>query len=197
VQAQSCKLLQRWNSEWCHQQQTFYPVECSFKRLVWGKVFQRNCQTRSSTSNWFFVYGYAKLRMLQLYYDFLDNYLDRKSFALMEMDADSCYFACATSSLEEAVKNEKHTHFYNNLHRSRTALFYLYLNRRIAITPSHLWMIFASFAKKYCIVINGQNKLISDSLSSRTSLYYLKRRVAIAPLRLRMISPFAKCILNN
>jgi len=58
-------------------------------------------------------------------------------------------------------------------------------------------MIFASFAKKYCIVINGQNKLISDSLSSRTSLYYLKSRVAIAPLRLRMISPFAKCILNN
>jgi len=34
----------------------------------------------------------------------------------MEMDTDSCYFACATSSLEEAVKIEKRTHFYNNLH---------------------------------------------------------------------------------
>ena len=43
----------------------------------------------------FFVYGYAKLRMMQFYYDFLDYYLDRKSFALMEMDTDSCYFACA------------------------------------------------------------------------------------------------------
>jgi len=64
----------------------------------------------------FFVYGYAKLRILQFYCDFLDYYLDRKSFALMEMDTDTCYFACATSSLEEAVKIEKCTHFYNNLY---------------------------------------------------------------------------------
>jgi len=54
--------------------------------------------------------------MLQFYYDFLDYYLDRKSFALMEMDTDSCYFACVTSSHEEVVKIEKRTHFYNNLH---------------------------------------------------------------------------------
>jgi len=58
-------------------------------------------------------------------------------------------------------------------------------------------MIFTSFAKKYCIIINGQNKLTSDSLSSRTALFYLKRRVAITPLHLWMISPFAKCLLNN
>jgi len=64
----------------------------------------------------FFVYGYAKRRMLQFYYDFHGYYLDRKSFALMEMDTDPCYFACATSSLEEAVKIEKRIHFYNNLH---------------------------------------------------------------------------------
>jgi len=54
--------------------------------------------------------------MLQFYYDFHGYYLDRKSFALMEMDTDPCYFACATSSLEEAVKIEKRIHFYNNLH---------------------------------------------------------------------------------
>ena len=34
----------------------------------------------------------------------------------METDTDSCYFACTTSSLEETVKIEKRTHFYNNLH---------------------------------------------------------------------------------
>jgi len=68
--------------------------------------------------------------------------------------------------------------------RSRFALFYLYVNRRIAINPFHLWMIFVCFAKKHCIVIIGQNKLTSDSLSSRTALFYLKRRVAITPLHL-------------
>ena len=34
----------------------------------------------------FAVYQYAKLRMLEFYYDFLDKYLDRKDFQLMETD---------------------------------------------------------------------------------------------------------------
>jgi len=44
-------------------------------------------------------------------------------------------------------------------------------------------MIFLAF-RLYYIIINGQNKLISDSLSSRTVFFYLKRRVAITPLHL-------------
>ena len=34
----------------------------------------------------FFILQYAKLRMLQFYYDFLDAYVDRKDFAYCEMD---------------------------------------------------------------------------------------------------------------
>jgi hypothetical protein len=34
----------------------------------------------------YFVYSYAKLRMLQFYYDFLDQVLDRADFELIEMD---------------------------------------------------------------------------------------------------------------
>jgi hypothetical protein len=34
----------------------------------------------------FFVYSYAKLRMLEFYYDFLDRVLDRADFQLIEMD---------------------------------------------------------------------------------------------------------------
>ncbi|XP_068714490.1 uncharacterized protein [Montipora foliosa] len=41
----------------------------------------------------FCVYQYAKLRMLEFYYDFLDQHLDRKDFQLMEMDTDSFYMA--------------------------------------------------------------------------------------------------------
>ena len=36
----------------------------------------------------FFVYQYAKLRMLQFYYDFFDKYLDRADFQMCEMDTD-------------------------------------------------------------------------------------------------------------
>jgi hypothetical protein len=34
----------------------------------------------------YFVYSYAKLRMLQFYYDFLDKVVDRADFELIEMD---------------------------------------------------------------------------------------------------------------
>ena len=39
----------------------------------------------------FFVYQYAKLRMLQFYFDFMDKYLDRSDFQYCEMDTDSAY----------------------------------------------------------------------------------------------------------
>jgi len=41
----------------------------------------------------FFVLQYAKLRMLQFYYDFVDRYVDREDYELAEMDTDSLYMA--------------------------------------------------------------------------------------------------------
>ena len=37
----------------------------------------------------FFVYQYAKLRMLEFYYDLIDKFLDRSDFEYCEMDTDS------------------------------------------------------------------------------------------------------------
>ena len=53
------------------------------------------------------VYQLAKLRMLEFYYDFLDKYLDRRDFELIQMDTDSFYFALSHDTLEEAVKSEQ------------------------------------------------------------------------------------------
>ena len=52
----------------------------------------------------FFVYQYAKLRMLEFYYDFLDKFLDRSDFQYVEMDTDSAYIALAGESLEDLIK---------------------------------------------------------------------------------------------
>ena len=52
------------------------------------------------------VYQLAKLRMLEFYYDFLDRYLDRKDFELIQMDTDSNYLAISGKTLEEIVKPE-------------------------------------------------------------------------------------------
>ena len=54
----------------------------------------------------FFVYQYAKLRMLQFYFDFMDKYLDRSDFQYCEMDTDSAYIAIAGQSVEHLVKPE-------------------------------------------------------------------------------------------
>ena len=59
----------------------------------------------------FFVYQYAKLRMLQFYYDFLDKYLDRADFQMCEMDTDSAYIAISGESVESLVKPELKAEF--------------------------------------------------------------------------------------
>ena len=48
----------------------------------------------------------AKLRILQLYYDCLEMFLDRRDFELVQMDTDSLYFALSYDSLEEVVRLE-------------------------------------------------------------------------------------------
>ena len=60
----------------------------------------------------FFVYQYAKLRMLQFYYDFIDKYLDRQDFQYIEMDTDSAYIALAGLNLEDLVNPELKKQFF-------------------------------------------------------------------------------------
>ena len=52
----------------------------------------------------FFILQYAKLRMLELYYDFFQKFCDFNSFKEMEMDTDSLYLALAQDSLEDCIK---------------------------------------------------------------------------------------------
>ena len=46
----------------------------------------------------------AKLRMLQLRYDCLENYCDTKAFEYVEMDTDSAYLSLAGKRLEDIGK---------------------------------------------------------------------------------------------
>ena len=45
-----------------------------------------------------FVYQYAKLRMLQFYYDFIDVFVDHRDFQYCSMDTDSAYMALSTDT---------------------------------------------------------------------------------------------------
>ena len=57
------------------------------------------------------VYQLAKLRMLKFYYDCLDFFADRRDFELIQMDADSLYFALSHKTLEEEIRPERFDEF--------------------------------------------------------------------------------------
>ena len=64
----------------------------------------------------FFVLQYAKMRMLQFYYDFINRYLERHLFQHCEMDTDSAYLALAAESVDVLVTPELREHYFR--HRS-------------------------------------------------------------------------------
>ena len=54
----------------------------------------------------YFILQYAKLRMLQFYYDYLDVYVDRADFAYCEMDTDSSHMALSGPTFASVVKQK-------------------------------------------------------------------------------------------
>ena len=60
----------------------------------------------------FFVYQYAKLRMLQFHFDLIDKYIDRADYQLCEMDTDSYYMALSTPSIDDAIRPELRREFF-------------------------------------------------------------------------------------
>mgnify|MGYP005677424497 FL=1 len=55
----------------------------------------------------FFILQYAKLRMLELYYNFFAKFCDVNKFEELEMDTDSLYLALAEEEVEDCVLPEK------------------------------------------------------------------------------------------
>ena len=62
------------------------------------------------------VYHLAKLRMLDFYYNFIDKYIDRSDFELLEMDTDSNYFAFSEDSIEKLIKPEMKEEYEKDKH---------------------------------------------------------------------------------
>ena len=54
----------------------------------------------------FFILHYAKLRMLELYYNFFTRFCDVNKFEELEMDTDSLYLALAEKKLEDCLTPE-------------------------------------------------------------------------------------------
>ena len=54
-----------------------------------------------------FTLQYAKLRMLELYYNSFKNFCDTAKYEELEMDTDSLYLALSEKNLEDVILPEK------------------------------------------------------------------------------------------
>ena len=54
----------------------------------------------------FFILQYAKLRMLELYYNFFTKFCDVNKFEELEMDTDAVFLALAEKKLEDCIRPE-------------------------------------------------------------------------------------------
>ena len=57
----------------------------------------------------FFILQYAKLRMLELYYNCFTRFSDVNKFQELEMDTNSLYLALAEKELEDCIRPEMRT----------------------------------------------------------------------------------------
>jgi len=63
-----------------------------------------------------FVYGYAKLRMLEFYFNFLLHFINRQDFQCVQSDTDSLYMAFSSETLADCVKPHMRREYFENLH---------------------------------------------------------------------------------
>ena len=64
---------------------------------------------REPTNVGFFILQYAKLRMLELYYNFFERFCDVNNFEELEMDTDSLYLALSEKELYDCIRVESKT----------------------------------------------------------------------------------------
>lgn len=69
----------------------------------------------------YFILQYAKLHMLQFYYDFMDRYVDRADFEYCEMDTDSAYMAISGETFQSVIKPELRQIYKHSLEGHCTA----------------------------------------------------------------------------
>jgi hypothetical protein len=60
------------------------------------------------------ILQYSKLRLLQVYYNYIDYFIARQHFQLIEVDTDAVYFAISGPNMESVVKKDKKKE-YNKL----------------------------------------------------------------------------------
>ena len=89
----------------------FHNLEELSEEVFELKMFKKKIKCDLPIQIGFFVFTYAKLRLLEFYYHYVDAFLDRRDFQYLDMDTDSAYMSLAGDSLEELVRPDKKEEF--------------------------------------------------------------------------------------
>ena len=84
----------------------------------------------------FFILQYAKLRILELYYNFFTRFCDVNKFEELEMDTDSLYLALAEKELEDCIRPEMRAD-WQKLHQMTVSIISLLMLWQIS-SPEHV-----------------------------------------------------------
>ncbi|XP_078694703.1 uncharacterized protein LOC144923755 [Branchiostoma floridae x Branchiostoma belcheri] len=84
----------------------FYEIETGKRKITFDLPIQIG----------FYVYQYAKMRMLQFYFDFMLEFVDVSDFQYCEMDTDSAYIAISADRLEDVIKPHMRERYENEKH---------------------------------------------------------------------------------
>ena len=89
------------------EEDEIFEVHNSKKRIVHDNPVQLG----------YFILQYAKLKMLEFYYNFLMTYIDVSDFAFLQMDTDSIYLAISSENLKDIIKPEFLTKYSDAIYK--------------------------------------------------------------------------------
>ncbi|KAK3109123.1 hypothetical protein FSP39_023489 [Pinctada imbricata] len=88
-----------------HLGDEFYELEMAKKKISMDLPIQLG----------YFILQYGKLKMLEFNYDFLDVYVDRADYMLLEMDTDSNYLCISGETMSDVIKPEMRQSYEHHL----------------------------------------------------------------------------------
>ena len=77
------------------------------KKLYEVELAKSKIEHREPIIIGFFILQYAKLRMLELFYNFFDRFCDVDKLEVLEMDTDSLFLALAHENLYDCIRPSK------------------------------------------------------------------------------------------
>ena len=85
----------------------FKQLNCKNDNLYEVELAKAEVEYKEPIIVGFFILQYAKLRMLELYYNFFKEFCNDDMYEEMEMDTDSLYLALAEYSLYDCIQEDK------------------------------------------------------------------------------------------